>query len=52
MAMNPQIIKSFAANDLKYMHQLIFQGAKYSFFLLFALSLPVLLETEIILKFG
>ncbi|WP_430974580.1 lipopolysaccharide biosynthesis protein [Sunxiuqinia rutila] len=50
MAMNPQIIKSYAAGDLKYMHQLIFQGAKYSFFLLFALSLPIMLETEIILK--
>lgn len=50
MAINPQIIKSFAANDIKYMHQLIYQGAKYSFFLLFAISLPILLETEIILK--
>lgn len=50
MAMNPQIIKSFATNDLNYMHQLIFQGAKYSFFLLFTLSLPVLLETQYILK--
>ncbi len=50
MAMNPQIIKSFASDDIKYMHQLIYQGAKYSFFLLFALSLPILLETEIILK--
>lgn len=50
MAMNPQIIKSYAGDDLKYMHQLIFQGAKYSFFLLFALSLPVLLETQFILK--
>lgn len=50
MALNPQIIKSFATEDLKYMHQLIFQGAKYSFFLLFAMSLPIILETEIILK--
>ncbi|MCD2448853.1 oligosaccharide flippase family protein [Methylicorpusculum oleiharenae] len=50
MAMNPQITKSFAANDLQYMHQLIFQGAKYSFYLLFLLSLPILLETEIILE--
>jgi len=50
MAMNPQIIKSYAINDLKYMHQLIFRGAKYSFFLLFTLSLPILLETEQILK--
>jgi len=50
VAMNPQIVKSYALNDLKYMHQLIFQGAKYSFFLLFILSLPILLETEIILR--
>jgi len=33
MAINPQIIKSFASDDIKYMHQLIIQGAKYSFFL-------------------
>jgi len=50
MAMNPQIIKSYAVDDLKYMHQLIFRGAKYSFFLLFTLSLPILLETEQILR--
>jgi O-antigen/teichoic acid export membrane protein len=50
MALNPQIIKSFASNDLKYMHTLIFQGAKYSFFLMFILSLPILIETEQILK--
>lgn len=50
IAMNPQIIKSFASGDIRYMHQLIFQGAKYSFFLLFILSLPILLETEIILR--
>lgn len=50
MAMNPQIIKSYAVDDLKNMHQLIFRGAKYSFFLLFTLSLPILLETEQILR--
>lgn len=50
MAMNPQIIKSYAANDLKYMNQLIMQGSKYSYFLLLALSLPILLETETILR--
>ncbi len=50
MAINPQIVKSFAADDRNYMHQLIFQSAKYSFFLLFVLSVPILLETETILK--
>jgi O-antigen/teichoic acid export membrane protein len=50
MALNPQIIKTYAANDIKYMHQIIYQGAKYSYYLLFTISLPILLETEIILK--
>lgn len=50
VAMNPQIVKSFASEDLKYMHQLISQGAKYSFFLLYVLSLPILLETKVVLR--
>jgi O-antigen/teichoic acid export membrane protein len=50
IAINPQIIKSFASNDIKYMHQIVFQGSKYSFFLLYIFALPLLLETEIILK--
>ncbi|NLK11778.1 MAG: lipopolysaccharide biosynthesis protein [Staphylococcus equorum] len=49
-ALNPQITKNYAINDLKRMHTLIFASARYSFFLLFFLSLPVLLETEIILS--
>jgi len=51
VAMNPQIVKSFASNDLKYMHQIIFQGSKFSFFLLYIFSLPILFETEFILNF-
>lgn len=50
LALNPQIVKSYANNELKYMHQIIFQGSKFSFFLLLILSLPIILETEIILK--
>jgi O-antigen/teichoic acid export membrane protein len=50
LAIYPQIIKSYAAKDLKYMHQLIFQGSKYSFYLLYFISLPILLETETILS--
>ncbi|WP_321290633.1 oligosaccharide flippase family protein [uncultured Sunxiuqinia sp.] len=49
MALNPQIVKSYAEKDLLYMHQLIFQGARYSFFLLFILSLPVIIEADTIL---
>ena len=50
MALNPQIVKSYAERDLRYMHQLVFQGAKYSFFLLFILSLPVIMEADTILR--
>ncbi|HHX71149.1 MAG TPA: lipopolysaccharide biosynthesis protein [Gallicola sp.] len=50
MAMKPQIIKSFALDDFKYMHQLVFRGSKFSFYLLFCLSLPVIFEAETILN--
>ena len=49
-ALNPQIVKSYAAEDLNYMHKLIFQGAKFSFFLFFTISIPIILETDYILK--
>lgn len=50
MAINPQIIKSYATDDLPYMNSLIFSGAKLSFYLPFILSLPILLETEVVLR--
>lgn len=48
-AMNPQIVKYFAAGDLLSMHKLITRGSKYSFFLLFFLAFPLLLETNFVL---
>lgn len=51
MALNPQITKSYAANDLKRMHSLIFASSKYSFFLLLLLSLPIMIETKPILYY-
>lgn len=51
MALNPQITKSYAANDLKRMHTLIFASSKYSFFLLLLLSLPIMIETKSILYY-
>lgn len=48
-ALNPQIIKSYANKDLGYMHQLIFKSAKYSFLLLFFVSLPLMIEMQQIL---
>ena len=49
VAINPQIIKSYAAQNMAYMHQLVCYGAKYNFFVLLLLSLPVLNNIEFIL---
>ena len=49
-AINPQIVKSYSSNNISYMHKLVFQGAKYSFFILFTLTLPIMLETELLLS--
>ena len=48
-ALNPQITKNYANGSLQEMHSLMFRSARFSFFLLFFLTLPVLLETEFIL---
>ena len=49
MALNPQITKTYATGKMEDMHKLIFRSARFSFYLLFFLSLPVLFETEFIL---
>lgn len=48
-AVRPQIIKSYASNQHEEMMRLVFQSTKFSFYLLYFLSLPILLETEFIL---
>ena len=50
VAINPQITKSFAANELSYTNKLVFSGAKLSYFLLFVMALPVLCNTHYLLK--
>lgn len=49
MALNPQITKTFAKGEMEEMHLLMFRSARFSFYLLFLLSLPVLFETNFIL---
>ncbi|MEY8686599.1 MATE family efflux transporter [Bacteroides sp. AN502(2024)] len=49
-ALNPQITKSYASGDHKYMMTLIFQGARLSFYMLLLVSLPVLVNTHYILN--
>lgn len=50
LAVNPQIIKSYASNDKNYLYSLVFSASKYSFFLLLLVATPILLETDLILK--
>ena len=50
MAMQPQLVKAYASEDLHYMHKLLFLASKVSFFLMLFLSLPVLIEKKFILN--
>ena len=49
-ALNPQITKSYAVGDKEYMMKLVFIGSRFSFLLLWLLSLPLLLNTSSILN--
>lgn len=50
MAVNPQITKLYAQNNLDEMHRLLFRSSKFACFLLLVLSLPVVIETPVILE--
>lgn len=49
-ALNPQITKSYVSGDHVYMMKLIERGARFSFYLFFLLSLPIVIETNRILS--
>lgn len=49
-ALNPQITKNYAQGDYSAMNQLICRGAKFSFFLVLLLTLPIYFETGYILR--
>lgn len=49
MALNPQITKSYAVNDLSRMHSLIYASSKFSFYLLFMIVWPIMIEAQEIL---
>ena len=49
-AINPQITKSYANNDLQRTNDLINMGSKYSFYILLFLVLPIIIDTPTILK--
>lgn len=49
-AVNPQITKSYATGEHDYMMKLIFRSARFSFYMLLFLSLPVLTNVHYILS--
>ena len=48
-AINPQITKSYASGEREYMMSLIFQGSRFTVYLLSLISIPIMFETETIL---
>lgn len=48
-ALNPQITKSYAAGEHNYMMFLIYKGARFSYYVLLLLSLPVIVNARYIL---
>lgn len=50
MALNPQIVKNYAANNLNDMHKLMFRGCRYSFFLITFFAIPLIIEAPSILN--
>lgn len=50
VALNPQIIKYYAAGELAQMHKLVFLSCKYSFFLMLFISLPIIVEAAFFLN--
>lgn len=50
VALNPQIIKSYASGDKEAMFKLICRGSKFSYLLLLFFAVPFICEAEIILS--
>lgn len=49
-AINPQITKNYANSNFEDMHELMYRSSKMSFFLLYALALPIIIEAPFILN--
>ena len=50
MALNPQITKAYAVNNKEYMFTLMYQGARFSSYIMLLLAMPVILNTHFILE--
>lgn len=50
LALNPQIIKTYARGDVQETIKLVYMGSRIAFFLFFIVGLPILLEADYILS--
>lgn len=50
LALNPQLVKSYASGDIEAMHKLIIRGCKFAFCLVAFFIVPLVLETPTILQ--
>lgn len=50
VAVNPQIVKTYAEGDREFMLSLIYRTCKFSFYLLLILICPIIAHTELILR--
>lgn len=51
IAVNPQLIKMYATGQITEMKTLLFRSSRFSYYLLFLLSLPLICEMQFILNF-
>lgn len=49
MAINPQIMKTYATGEIDAMHTLIYRSAKFTFILLLCIILPIVVEVDTVL---
>lgn len=48
IALTPQITKSYAAGEMSYVKYLTYRGSRFAFYIMFLISLPVILEAEFV----
>lgn len=49
-ALRPQVIKKFANQDIKECNKLVFEGTKITYFLMYIIILPLLIEMDFVLS--
>lgn len=48
IALTPQITKAYAAQDMSYVKYLTYRGSRFAFYIMFFISLPVILEAQFV----